>query len=743
MYSLKNTVNNMSKYYKNLIIKFSFVLILMIIQIYFNGTCINTNAEELNLSAQDYKNSTLPSLKEYKKSADKVWQVKDSSRIFILENKNLKSKEDLVKKDAIKFAKELNIITNKKFNFKNVVIGDKNLIKEGDIVLELLNRESPTNISEKRMNEEGYSIEVNENIIIRTNTDKGLFYGEETVLQLLKSKGNLLYGFIKDFPDVSERSLHIDMARKYYSKNWIIQRIKDMSWMKLNTIQLHFSENEGFRLESKKHPEIMSKKYITQEEMKAIIKVAKDNKIKVIPSLDVPGHLMKALENHKEFQLPKRYGGVDEKALDITNMEARKFVKDLYKEFAEIFKDSTDFHIGGDEFINFDKAYDYPILTQYAQKKYGPEGTWYDTYIEFTNEIASYVKSLGFTPRVWNDAHYRIGVKHQPKLQLDKDVIITYWTSWHKDMAPLKTFIDKNHKVVNYNDSKFYYVLGEAAGYTYPTPGKIFNSNWNPGQFPWRNKAADKINYKQDISYSYPESLLGASYAIWSDRPNAQTEKQVADGIYLALREMAERTYNSQNRENHSFNEFQNTVNKLGYSPNYNNELSLLPNVTVLKLTNEKPVINGVTNTTIKEGTKFNNMDGITVSDKEDGNITKNIKVIGNVDTNKPGVYELIYEVTDNNGNITRISRKITVEAVKEEKPIKEKEKDLTVKDKDESDSTSHSKTSNKDKAVITQLKNNADGKVTLPSTGINSPLPIMGAISLVAGVLFAFKKKK
>lgn len=66
-------------------------------------------------------------------------------------------------------------------------------------------------------------------------------------------------------------------------------------------------------------------------------------------------------------------------------------------------------------------------------------------------------------------------------------------------MASLKTFLEKGHKVINYNDSKFYYVLGEAAGYTYPTAGKIYNSSWHPGQFPWRNKAADSVNYKQDI----------------------------------------------------------------------------------------------------------------------------------------------------------------------------------------------------------------------------------------------------
>lgn len=536
---------------------------------------VKAGAQELNES--DYKNGTLPSLKEYKKEADKVWTPKQETRIFVVENEAFELNKDVVLKDAANFAKELNVVTNKKVDLNNVVFGNKSLVKNGDIVLELLGKQSTNSIEEKRMVEEGYTINVDDVVTVKANSNIGIFYGQRTILQSLKSKGNLMYGNIKDFPDVSERAFHIDIARKYYTKDWIIQRIKDMSWMKLNTVQIHFSENEGFRLESKVHPEVMSSQYITQEEMKEIIQVAKDNKVKIIPSFDTPGHLKQALKTHPEFQLPTRYSGKESKALDITNPDARKFVKDLYKEFAELFKDSTDFHIGGDEFIDFDRTRNYPILTEYAQNKYGSTGTWYDTYIEFTNEISNYVKELGFVPRVWNDAHYRIGAAHQPNLELNKDIIITYWTSWHKNMASLKTFLEKGHKVINYNDSKFYYVLGEAAGYTYPTAGKIYNSSWHPGQFPWRNKAADSVNYKQDMEYPYSEQLLGVSYAIWSDRPNAQTEEEVAKGIYLALREMAETTYNSQNRKDYSFQQFQNTVNTLGNSLDYNNEVSSLP----------------------------------------------------------------------------------------------------------------------------------------------------------------------
>ncbi|MFQ8921377.1 MAG: immunoglobulin-like domain-containing protein [Clostridium paraputrificum] len=76
---------------------------------------------------------------------------------------------------------------------------------------------------------------------------------------------------------------------------------------------------------------------------------------------------------------------------------------------------------------------------------------------------------------------------------------------------------------------------------------------------------------------------------------------------------------------------------------------------------NDKPVISGADNISIKEGIEFNPMTGVTATDTEDGNITKDIKVTGNVDINKPGKYELIYTVTDTDNNTVTAKRIVTV----------------------------------------------------------------------------------
>ena len=83
--------------------------------------------------------------------------------------------------------------------------------------------------------------------------------------------------------------------------------------------------------------------------------------------------------------------------------------------------------------------------------------------------------------------------------------------------------------------------------------------------------------------------------------------------------------------------------------------------ITVTVRSNDKPVISGADNVSIKEGTSFNPMAGVTATDTEDGNITKDIKVTGTVDTDKPGKYELTYTVTDKDGNTTTVKRIVTV----------------------------------------------------------------------------------
>lgn len=159
-------------------------------------------------------------------------------------------------------------------------------------------------------------------------------------------------------------------------------------------------------------------------------------------------------------------------------------------------------------------------------------GTGVDTYIDYLNEVAEHLESMGWTVRAWNDGLYRADqtqrVAPKPSIQ------ITYWTKWHPMMAPVEDILAKGHQVINYNDGYLYYVLGEHAGYTYPTAEKI-RASWHPGLFPNRTGEA-----KQEYTGAYPRELVGTTFSIWSDKPEAQTEGEVAAGIRGPLRAMAE-----------------------------------------------------------------------------------------------------------------------------------------------------------------------------------------------------------
>ncbi len=506
---------------------------------------------------------TLPTVKEYASSMDGKWMLDESSRMLVVTNSmatNNARLEEVVNLLVSEFA-------DKELPGKQampIIFGAASEAKAGDIVVNL------TQVSETDSTE-GYKIDISDKTIISANSENAVLYAGHTLMNLIIGNDGIYYGTIVDYPDIAERSLHIDIGRKFYTRDWLIQRIREMSWMKLNTLQLHFSENEGFRIECESHPEVMSEQYLTKEDIRELLAVAKTYGIQVIPSLDTPGHMKQALVTHPELQLSNAQGGKINTALDITNEQARNFVKDLIAEYAELFKDSEYFHIGADEFIDFSKFSSYPVIEQYAINKYGPDATGLDAYVDYINDMAAYVKEKGFIPRIWNDGVYRKGITQN--IELDKSIQITYWTRWDTNMASVQEFLEEGHDLINFNDAYFYYVLGENAGYKYPTGSKIFNS-WHPGMFPSTN-TGDQWEWQQP----YPENFKGASFAIWSDKPNVQTQEQVAAGIYEPLRAMAQKSWNAKTdietyyHSTETYEQFKQKVDRIGYAPFYNGVL--------------------------------------------------------------------------------------------------------------------------------------------------------------------------
>ncbi len=153
-------------------------------------------------------------------------------------------------------------------------------------------------------------------------SENAVIHGLRTIQNLMITNDGLVYGKIVDYPNVAERRLHVDCARKYISKDWFIRQIREMSYMKMNALQIHFSENMGFRIECETDPSIVSDQYLTKTEVREILAEAKKYGINVIPSFDSPGHVDQILKAHPEYGQVNTSGNHYKSGLDVTNPEA-------------------------------------------------------------------------------------------------------------------------------------------------------------------------------------------------------------------------------------------------------------------------------------------------------------------------------------------------------------------------------------------------------------------------------------
>lgn len=334
---------------------------------------------------------------------------------------------------------------------------------------------------------------------------------------------------------LKERIVMLDIGRKYYPLTELKRLVRSMALFQFTHLQLHFSENEGFGIESLRHPEIVSSNHLTKAEIKDLIAYAKQYYLEIIPDLDSPGHLQQVLRHYPQWQLPMKGGERDARALDILNPEAVVFVQDIYREFAELFYESQYFHIGADEFVDFDQLESYPTLKNAAIERYGKSASGIETFIAYVNDLVAYVKGLGFTVRVWNDGFYRSN--RQEQIHLTKDCEISYWTRWNQNMAPIETYFQQGYTVLNHNDNFFYYVLGEAAGYTYPTYEKI-------------NEAFQLTTFANDQKFNDLTQTKGIAISVWADVPEAKGANEVIADIFWLQAALNEKVSSNKQKKN-------------------------------------------------------------------------------------------------------------------------------------------------------------------------------------------------
>jgi hexosaminidase len=192
-------------------------------------------------------------------------------------------------------------------------------------------------------------------------TPLGTMHGLQTLLQLVDVSSD---GFaapavtIQDKPRFPWRGLMIDCSRHFMPLEVIRRNLDGMEAVKMNVFHWHLTDNQGFRVESKKFPKLHEMGsdglYYTQDEVGDLIAYARDRGIRVVPEFEMPGHSTAMFVAYPElasgpgpYQIERRWGVFDP-ALDPTNEQTYKFLDQLIGEMAKLFPDQF-FHIGGDE----------------------------------------------------------------------------------------------------------------------------------------------------------------------------------------------------------------------------------------------------------------------------------------------------------------------------------------------------------------------------------------------------------
>ena len=520
-----------------------------------------------NLTDQQLQALTNPILQSYKAAnSHKVWKMTADSRLAVLANQT--NTENVRLQEVVK-------LVNSEFVEKGIissplamVFAQEKDVSYGDI---LINIDKTNPITNNSNSEEAYKITIGEDGVRLTGaSENAVMHGLRTIQNLAITNDGLVYGEIIDYPNVAERRVHVDCARKYISKDWFIRQIREMSYMKMNALQIHFSENMGFRIECETDPAIVSDQYLTKVEVREILAEAKKYGIKVIPSFDSPGHVDQILKAHPEYGQVNNSGNHYRSGLDVTNPEAIAYIRSLYDEYMDLFEGCTDFHIGGDEYMEFDRppfTTEYKsVLNSYAVEKYGQGYIWKDVIAGYINDLAEYVHDRGFTPRIWNDGVYygESSYEGAQKIKMHDYIGIDFWSqmSWNSSIANLQTFINKGHDTIyNINASFFYYVLRNDK----PTDGreqhsfdnlnadrKIYNE-WTPGKFQGNPAVDDNSDF-----------IKGASMGIWCDNPNLCSEDVITEDIADELRALASKSWNTSSNTIINFDGFQENYAKLG-----------------------------------------------------------------------------------------------------------------------------------------------------------------------------------
>ena len=345
--------------------------------------------------------------------------------------------------------------------------------------------------------DESYVLEVTQDgAKLTAATPLGTMHGLQTFLQLV---GVSPEGFavpavsIHDKPRFPWRGLMIDCSRHFIPLEVINRNLDGLEAVKMNVFHWHLSDNQGFRVESKKLPKLhgvgSDGLFYSQEEIRGVIAYARDRGIRVVPEFDMPGHTTAWFVGYPEiasgpgpYEIERRWGVFDP-AMDPTNEKTYRFLDVFVEEMAHLFPDHY-FHIGGDE-VN-GKEWDANPKIQEYKKAHGIKDNQ-ELQGYFSGRVQKIVTKHGKAVIGWDE----VFVPGVPK-----DIVIQSW----RGQASLAQASTQGYRGMLSNG--YYLDLGWSAARHYAS---------DPTSGPAANLTAEQ-----------QQLILGGESTMWNEYANAE-----------------------------------------------------------------------------------------------------------------------------------------------------------------------------------------------------------------------------
>ncbi len=371
---------------------------------------------------------------------------------------------------------------------------------------------------------EGYELTVDKNqIIILAKSGAGIFYGIQTLMQLLpveiynkQRQRNITWEIegvsIKDKPGYVWRGMMLDVSRYFFEKDYVMKYIDMMSMYKLNTLHLHLIDDSGWRLEIKKYPRLTSVGawsgegvarqggFYTQEDIRELVAYAALRNIEIIPEIEVPAHTLAAIAAYPYLSCREKPVKVQDqhsisRELYCVGKESTfEFLDDVFEEAFQLFP-SKFIHIGGDE-----ARYDRWKECSHCQKRMADLGLKEEAELQvyFNQRIQSMVKKHGKTIVGWDEI-IEEGLE-------DKAVGMV----WHNKKKAF-TATKLGHDIVMVFSDYLYFDFPESS-----IPGEVKAATWMP---PISLEKVYQFNpLIEGLDEKYRPQVLGAQGALWSDQ---------------------------------------------------------------------------------------------------------------------------------------------------------------------------------------------------------------------------------